>query len=83
MSDDFKISDLNNPLYEHSQVVTVYDLQIIYRGLAAQYHLSKWYQFKLRHDLAVAGHAIYEMLAWLHDGKPSLRDAGGEHEGHK
>ena len=81
MGDKFHPDDLNNPLYEHSQVVTVYDLQVIYRGLAAQYHFSKWWQFRNRFTLAVAGHTIYELLSWLHDGKPALKGAE-KHEGH-
>lgn len=69
----FHPDDLNNPLYEHSQVVTVYDLQAIYRGLAAQYNASKWWEFRHKYNLIVAGHAVYELLTWLQDGKPALK----------
>lgn len=72
----FNPDDLVNPLYEHSQVVTVYDLQVIYGGLAAQYKDLKWWEFKQRYSLAVAGHVVYELLNWLHDGKPALRKPG-------
>lgn len=70
--DEFKLSDLNNPLYEHSQVVTVHDLQTIYRGLAVQYDATKWWEFKRRYAIAVAGGTVYEILGWLHDGKPTM-----------
>lgn len=72
---EFHPDDLKNPLYEHSQVITVYDLQVIYQGLAAQFHYSKWWEFRLRYNLSVAGHTIYELLSWLHDGKPALKGA--------
>lgn len=74
----FHPDDLTNPLYEHSQVVTVYDLQIIYHGLAVQYKESKWWDIRRRYNIAVAGHTIYELLSWLHDGKPKLRNPGEE-----
>lgn len=76
MAGKFNPDDLKNPLYEHSQVVTVRDLQIIYRGLATQYHYSRWWEFKSRYNLSVAGHTIYELLSWLNDGKPKLRESG-------
>lgn len=76
MEGKFHPDDLKNPLYEHSQVVTVHDLQIIYRGLAIQYKYSKWWEFRLRYNISVAGHTIYELLSWLHDGKPKLKEPG-------
>ncbi len=79
----FHPDDLRNPLYEHSQVVTVYELQVIYQGLAAQYHHSKWWQFRHRYNLSIAGHAVYELLAWLHDGKPALIKHGEINENYK
>lgn len=71
----FHPDDLNNPLYEHSQVVTVFDLQVIYRGLTAQYQLTRWWQLRQRYNLSIAGHVVYELLTWLHDGKPTLKGA--------
>lgn len=76
MDNIFHPDDLKNPLYEHSQVVTVRDLQIIYQGLATQHRFSKWWEFRHRYSLAVAGNTIYELLSWLHDGKPKLREPG-------
>ena len=72
----FHPDDLINPLYEHSQVITADDLHIIYQGLVTQYKESKWWEFSHRHDVAIAGHTIYELLLWLHDGKPKLRELG-------
>lgn len=76
MPNKFHPDDLKNPLYEHSQVVTIYDLMAIYKGLAKQYSDTKWYQFHLRYGLAIAGHTIYEIIAWLQEGKPRLRGSG-------
>lgn len=74
----FHPDDLKNPVYEYSQVVTIYDLRTIYHGLALQHHETKWWQFSRRHDLIVAGNAIYELMLWLQDGKAPLRDIGAQ-----
>lgn len=69
----FHPDDLKNPLYEYSQVVTVYDLRIIYSNLARQYKEAHWWKFRTKLNLAIAGHVIWELISWLNDGKPSLR----------
>lgn len=76
MGDKFHPDDLKNPVYEYSQVITVHDLKIIYRGLAVQYQDTKWWEIQKRWNIEVAGHAIYELLSWLHDGKPTLKGSG-------
>lgn len=76
MHEKFNPDDLKNPLYEHSQVVTIRDLQVIYQGLAAQHHYSKWWEVRYRYNLTVAGHVIYELLSWLQNGKPLLLKPG-------
>lgn len=77
MHDKFHPDDLKNPLYEHSQVVTFHDLMAIYKGLSAQHKDTKWYQFRLRYGLAIAGRVVYEIIMWLNEGKSELRDSGG------
>lgn len=72
----FNPDDLKNPVYEYSQVVTVHDLRIIYHGLAAQYKNAHWWEFRTKYNIAVAGHAIYELLLWIQDGKPKLKEPG-------
>lgn len=76
MPDKFNPEDLKNPLYEHSQVVTIYELMAMYRGLADQYKHAKWWQFRLKHDLKIAAHALYEIIKWLRQGKPEMYDPG-------
>ncbi len=72
MPGKFHPDDLKNPLYERSQVVTVYELNAICQGLAMQYHKTHWWEFKLRYELRVSERAIYELIIWLHQGKPII-----------
>ena len=71
MPGKFHPDDLKNPLYERSQVVTIHELNAIYHALAIQYHTTPWWRFKLRYGLRVSGHAIYEIIKWLQQGKPT------------
>lgn len=74
MGNKFNPEDLKNPLYEHSQVVTVYELQIIYGNLARQYNTTHWWNFRTRLNLVIGGHIILELINWLNDGKPTLQN---------
>lgn len=74
MPNKFNPDDLKNPLYEHSQVVTVKELLAMYQGLVAQHRSSSWWEFRYRYTMAIAGHLIYELLTWVHAGKPILRN---------
>lgn len=76
MPGKFNPDDLKNPLYEHSQVLTIHELSAIYRNLAIQYECSHWWNFRTRFGLAIAGHTIHELITWLHQGKPSVRVKG-------
>lgn len=72
MPGKFHPDDLKNPLYEHSQVITVHEMRAMYTNLAVQYKNTCWWQFRMRFALAIAGHTLYELLKWLQEGKPSV-----------
>lgn len=76
MHDKFHLDDFENPSYEYSQVITFHDLMTIYEGLVVQHKNTRWYQFHLRYGLMIARYIIYEILEWLREGKPKLRDSG-------
>lgn len=76
MAGKFNPDDLRHPLYEHSQVITEYDLSVIWRGLAVHYQRSKWWEIRHRYNLLIAGQTVKELMLWLNDGKPTLRNQG-------
>lgn len=70
MSDPFKLSDLDSPLYEHSQIITVQELYSTYLTLAQYYEQARWWQWKLKYDIVMSARVIHDMLEWLDKGKP-------------
>ena len=76
MADKFHINDLENPLYEYSQVLTMPELVLIYKSLADQYYKTKWWQFRLRYGLVIIRHVLYAIIVWLQEGKPTSYGSG-------
>ncbi|KKM91736.1 hypothetical protein LCGC14_1225550 [marine sediment metagenome] len=72
MSSKFHPDDLKNPLYEHSQIITIHELVAVYYGIDAQYRRTHWWQFKLRYGLKVSERILYTLVVWLQQGKPKL-----------
>jgi len=72
----FHPNDLTNPLYEYSQVITIHELRSIYLGLVEQYKDSKWWEIRQQYRILLAGRVIHELLSWLNEGKPKLKNTG-------
>ena len=76
MADKFHVNDLKNPLYEHSQVLTMPELVLIYKSLTDQYYKTKWWQFRLRYGLVIIRQVLYAIIVWLREGKPTSYGSG-------
>lgn len=73
MANKFNPDDLKNPLYEYSQVITIYDLRVIYANLVHQYKHTSWWEIRMKFGYIVAINAIKELINWLVIGKPTLK----------
>lgn len=74
MSDEFKLSDLNNPLYEHSQVITQDELIGVYITIDFVLNSLKWWHLKKKYDLRLARQIVEEMIHWIQDGKKEPKE---------
>lgn len=68
--DEFKINDLNHPLYEYSQVFTQQELYATIINLTELLERTPRYRFIFRRDLETGITLLKEMYVWLRQGKP-------------
>lgn len=67
----FHPDDLKNPLYEHSQVVTIRELYAVQTSIAHLLNETRWWNIRRRLLLLGADSVITELMYWLHIGKPA------------
>lgn len=70
MADDFRISDLGKPVYEHSQVITLQELVATYNVILEVYQHLRWWQWIQKGKFQAILGAVHEMILWLQSGKP-------------
>ena len=58
------------PVFEHDQVVTVFDIQAIREGYIHLYQTTPWHAFNRRWMLRVGVGLCNEILHWVAHGKP-------------
>lgn len=58
------------PLYESTQVITLYDLIGIRKGYELQYHRTPRWRFRKRFMFLIGIGVCSELLHWLAHGKP-------------
>lgn len=68
--DDFNLADLGKPLYEHSQVLTMDELEGTRVYLYAYSDSLKWYSFITKFKVRIVIEAIEDAIVWLRKGKP-------------
>lgn len=77
MSDDFKLSDLNHPLYEYSQVVTILELDALIQSLYIERLMVPWWNVIRKWAIDVAIGTMVGLLQWVLDGK-HIKDKKGD-----
>ena len=73
MDDRFKLSDMGQPLYEYSQVMTEQDLLAFERALSRQYHEIPWYHPVRKWSVGVSVGVVMGLRLWIRDGKGQIK----------
>lgn len=76
--DDFKLSDLDQPLYEHSQVITAWELKAFAQELYYLRMQAPWWNPVYKWSVDIAMGTVMGLLQWIVNGKSAIKDSKGD-----